>query len=33
MNIIRYYLLPNSTAVKFWILEYEYLAVEKLVHF
>ena len=28
-NIIRYYLLPNSTVLKICLQEYEYVAIQK----
>ena len=32
INIIRYYQLPNSTALKLFNEKYDYIAVKKLVH-
>ena len=32
MDIIRYYLLPKSTVLKFCNQKYEYVGIQKLVH-
>ena len=32
MDIIRYYLVPNSTVLKYWNKKYEYAAIQKYVY-